>query len=248
MKKTIAMLLVIALGLLLAACSVSGYTYPDSRRYTAGGATVTGRVEKLDVSWIAGEVNIGYHKGESVVFSEQSARSLKEEQELRWWLDGDTLCIKYAQSGFRSSANLNKELTVLLPEGMKLSNMDINMVSADLLAENVQTDLLRINTVSGSVNLTAERADRVEVNSVSGDQLLRFERAPQRLDADAVSGDVTLLLPENAGFTAELNTVSGRVSGSMPMQKNGDRYTHGDGASRIHVHTVSGDLQMDAIR
>ncbi|MBQ2698210.1 MAG: DUF4097 family beta strand repeat protein [Clostridia bacterium] len=153
-----------------------------------------------------------------------------------------------AQSGFRSSANLNKELTVLLPEGMKLSDMDVNMVSADLRAENVQTDLLRINTVSGSVNLTAERADRVEVNSVSGDQRLRFERAPQRLDADAVSGDVTLLLPENAGFTAELDTVSGRVSGSMPMQKNGDRYTHGDGASRIHVHTVSGDLQMDAIR
>ena len=44
MKKTTVILLLIALILLLSCCSVNAYNYADSRRYTAGAATVTGRV------------------------------------------------------------------------------------------------------------------------------------------------------------------------------------------------------------
>jgi len=266
MKKTTLIVLLLILCGLLCCCSVNAYTYPDGNRYTAGGAAVTGRVEKLDVSWIDGSVTIAYHDGSDVRLSESSARHLDKKDELRWWLNGGTLYVKYAESGFHLSTNLNKELTVLLPRDMQLDTLAINAVSANVRAEaaverftlntvsgNVVADASRMESVkadavSGNVTLEAVCAEHVTVNTVSGDVTLRCARAPRTVTADAVSGNVTIALPEDAGCTADMHTVSGRIRGSLDLTRNGDRYTCGDGYCRIDVETVSGDVCLDALK
>ena len=66
------------------------------------------------------------------------------------------------------------------------------------------------------------------------------------LDAGSVSGNVRISMPENAGFTADVDSVSGDISGTYPMQMNAkNRYIGGDGSCRISVNTVSGDIQLD---
>lgn len=248
MKKTMTILLLLGLCAALCSCSVNMYSYSDSRRYTAGGTTVTGRVEALDVSWVDGGVTIGYHDGQGVILTEDCRRSLDADDELHWWLDGGTLRVKYASSGFRMGVNLDKELTVLLPAGMTLDSLKVDVVSADVTAEGISANTIRVNSVSGNVELNVDDAVEVKADTVSGNLLLRFSRLPKELKADTVSGDVTIVMPADADATVEFDTVSGSVGGSMPMEKDGRRYVCGSGQCRISINTVSGDMQLDAAK
>ena len=264
MKKTTVILLLIALCLLLSCCSVNAYKYPDSRRYTAGAANVNGRIENIDLSRIDGSVTIAYHSGNDVRLSETSDRNLDREDELHWWLDGDTLYVKYAESGIRLTRSLNKRLTVLLPEGMKLDTLKINGVSCDVDAEGIVTDAVEVNTVSGGVRMEDLRAKTVKVDSVSGsvdvdvDQVttmkvntvsgrvaLRFDREAEDLSVNTVSGNVEITLPRNADVTAKIHTVSGSVTSDLPMNRDGKSYTCGGGRYDIDVETVSGNVRFD---
>lgn len=264
MKKPIMILLLIALCLLLSCCSINAYKYPDSRRYTAGAANVNGRIENIDVSWIDGSVTIAYHSGNDVRLSETSDRNLDREDELHWWLDGDTLYVKYAESGIHLTRSLNKRLTVLLPEGMKLDTLKINGVSADVEAEAIAADAVEVNNVSGGVRMDVIRAKTVKVdtvsgvvemgadnvttmkvNTVSGRVELRFAREAEDLSVNTVSGNVEITLPRNADVTAKIHTVSGSVNSDLPMNRDGKSYTCGNGRYDIDVETVSGNVRFD---
>lgn len=269
-KKPILTVILVALCMILVGCAVRGtpigdYSYAESARYQSGSTSVSGRVKALDVSWVDGRVTIGYHDGDEIILSETASRELSEKNRLHWLLEGGTLYVKYAESGLRLSTGLNKELTVLLPEGLKLTEAKLSVVSAEVDAEELTADTILFDTVSGDaqldiayakkltagsvsgeVTVTADRVDEAKADAVSGDLKLYFARTPEKITADSVSGDVTIRLPGNAGFTADIDTVSGRVSGSLPMEKQGkNRYLCGNGECDIRVETVSGSVQLD---
>lgn len=275
MKKRTIVLILVILAVVLFAWSrndfrfsgiSSSYVYADAERYTAGGGKITDTVEKIDLSWIDGEVDVAYHDGDGIVISEK-AGNLDEDKQLHWLVEDDTLYIKYAASGARMDRNLNKALSVKLPKEIKLDNVIMNVVSSDvqvheLSAEKIsihtvsgdaeglftQADEVSVNTVSGTVSMSAKQVDAVAVSTVSGNAAFRFETAPKKVSIDSVSGDATLYLPENVGFYAEMDSVSGKVSGSLPMeQKEKKTYVSGDEACRIDISSVSGDVKLDKL-
>lgn len=270
MKKPALILLLMILCLLLCSCtsngiSIGGYTYDDHARYTAGGASISGKVEELDISWVEGKVSIAYHDGDEIVLSETAGRKLAQDEELRWWLDGSKLYVKYAASGFNGTEQLDKQLNVLLPVELKLDKATASVVSAGIQTGALAADTINLQTVSGSIDAAVKAAGKLNISAVSGevsvqvDQLneleattvsgallLRFANVPEKIQANGVSGSVSIRLPENAGFTAEVESVSGDVSGSLPMVSQGeDRYVGGDGQCRISVSTISGDVRLD---
>lgn len=130
---------------------------------------------------------------------------------------------------------------------MQLDDVLISVVSAEVEAELPAAESVRVNSVSGAADVMLLRADAVKVDTVSGDVVLRCAAVPGSIDADAVSGDVTVLLPENAGFTAEVDSVSGRIGGQLlDGAGDGKTYTRGNGACRIRLDSVSGALRLDA--
>ena len=106
---TVALIVVlILLGLsawLMFGRTAAGMSYPDADKYIIGSTTVTGPVNNLYVDWTSGQVNIEYHDGTGVIVSETANRDLSEDDKLRWWLDGDTLRIRFAKPGFHISAH-----------------------------------------------------------------------------------------------------------------------------------------------
>lgn len=253
MKKSTRIVLVILLCLLLIAISVrgnfsiNGYTYDNAGRYTAGDAEITAKVEAIDLSWIAGKVTIARHDGESILLSESASRKLKTAEQLHWLLEGDTLYVKYVRSGARTSNSLDKELTLLLPGDMPLDSMQLAVVSADIRAELPPADALTVQSVSGAAEVALSKTATARITTVSGDVLLRCAAAPDSIDLESVSGNAAIHLPEDAGFEADLDSVSGKVSGSLLEGREGKGpFTAGDGACRIRMDSVSGDLRLDA--
>ncbi len=69
----------------------------------------------------------------------------------------------------------------------------------------------------------------------------------------SVSGDVTLLLPENISAEIDANTTSGRISWEFKITIEGEiekgrlRGTIGEGDIRITLKTTSGDILMGKV-
>ncbi len=144
--------------------------------------------------------------------------------------------------------------------------LEVQSVSGDVTLSDVQGPI-RLKTVSGDASCT-EVAGALEANSVSGD--LTFDRCRiHGCDIVTVSGDVDLTGDLDAEREHRLKTISGDVelalvgssydvrfktmSGDLAcdlaasVTREGRRDKHvvvGDGAARVTVKTVSGDLQL----
>lgn len=105
-------------------------------------------------------------------------------------------------------------------------------------------------TVSGDISLTLyNHVEKLELNTVSGEIWASVEdTAIRSIGAESVSGDISLSLPWNMGYTLDFSSVSGNVNlsnfdGARPSSRNG-QYVQGDGRCQIYANTTSGDFMI----
>ncbi len=267
MKKLLAGLLslIFAAGC-LCSCSVKGgnlYKYRNPDKYSVGNTEFSGKITKLDVEWISGSVNI-IAAGESVAIKETAPDPLEEKHQLRWWLDGETLRIRFVKNEALSlsKVTLPKDLTLTLPAETVLDEIEIYSVSADVSVEadskeyeisTVSGDLdiissagntVRAETVSGTLSISAAKLVSAALNSVSGDLTLRSEVLPERIEFNSISGNTEIFLPENASFSVNAGSVSGNFTSDFPFTKSGKYLISGDGLCKITASSVSGDISI----
>lgn len=273
MKKIFLRTAALALcAVLLSGCSipnlfgVSSFYYEDAEKYTMGGATLNGTIDKVEIEWINGSVLVTTHDDSTVAFEEQSDRKLSTDTTMYYWQEGATLHIKYGRSGRWNPSGLNKDLTLYLPEQLALAEMEIDVVSAGVILEGVSADqmtletvsggitadlpgavaALEIDTVSGSANISAAQVATFVADSVSGAVSLSTTAAPETLKVETVSGGVDLYLPEQAGFTLRFDTVSGKLETALAGKSDGNQIVFGDGSGTYLVDTTSGNLTIMA--
>jgi len=178
------MKLILVLLLILAMCfgvmhscdlplSLSSYRYENADRYTAGSGSLYAWdeiVRQLDIDWISGNVTVQYHDEDYIAVSETTSRTLDKDNLLHYWLDGDTLRIRFAKSGRFPSASLrDKELTVLLPRDTVLRDLSVETVSADIFLRDITADGFHLESVSGDMELPdVYFANELSAESVSG--------------------------------------------------------------------------------
>ena len=235
--KTIA--LIVVLVILAAAAwfmfggSVSGgLNYANADKYTVGDTTVTSPVENLDIDWTSGPVNIEYHAGSGISVSETANKTLSEDDRLRWWLDGTTLRIRYAKSGIRFSFNLEKKLTVSLPEGTVLKQADIGTTSGDLFIPALAADDVRLGSTSGSIDAVTNTPKLYAV-STSGDVKVRQDSDINTVDLGSTSGSIFCTL---GGSVKTLNASS--TSGAVSLNVAG-------AAEEVKAGSTSGSIYPD---
>ncbi len=211
--------------------SSAGLTYANADKYTAGDTTVTEPVRILYVDWTEGAVNIEYHSGSGIVISETADKALSENDKLRWWLDGDTLRIRYARSDFRISAKLNKKLTVSLPEGTVLNTADLSVTSAEMNIPDLVADEIRLDSTSGDITaVTATK--KLTASATSGD--MRITQAGEIGDVNlfSTSGSIECVLTGARGVYAD--STSGAIS-----------LTLSEGAEKVRAGSTSGNVYAD---
>lgn len=234
MKKLALILLFTALILMLCSCTSISYVYSNSNRYSSGEACITQRVEEIDINWTEGSVTVAYHNGDDILLSETASRNLKRNTELHWYVDGHKLYIQYAASGVRIPSNLNKKLTVLLPEDLRLDEVNISVASAKIEVDGIDADqfhlqsasgkisLKQVNhsdaivleTASGAVSVTAENTDKLSITSVSGKVTADVLQADE-VKVTATSGSVKLQFSD-VPDSIDASNVSGGVTICLP--------------------------------
>lgn len=269
------MKLILVLLLILAMCfgvmhscdlplSLSSYRYENADRYTAGECTLYDDVQRIEIDWISGNVTVQYHDEDYIAVSETASRTLDKDNLLHYWLDGDTLRIRFAKSGRFPSASLrDKDLILLLPRNTALRDLSAETISADIFLQDITADhfdlesvsgsitvsaagnagALDIETTSGTISAAAESFRSIDLDSTSGDITVEADALGGESGLESTSGDIELYLADDS-FTARISTLSGRFESDFPYNKADGDYICGSGGPEIDIETVSGNVSV----
>lgn len=301
--------------------------YDNEDRYTiASSGSVDGRgIDTVYIDWLAGNIDVVEYDGDTIEFEEYSSTNLDPDYQMRYYVNGNTLNIRYARSHIGFSGlfrNLNKTLTVRVPRNMNFDKFSVDTTSADIKIANIDardmeadttsgrvdissgtvyevdadttsgavtlTDLtvsdkvdvdtvsgratfsdltvsnsVSVDTTSGTVEMSRVEAAEVDCDTVSGkvelvDCLIRKFEAdttsgavdldsrtmPDSVKISTISGSMTVRIPENNGFRATWDKISGSFNSDFAVSQTKDTATYKDGGATIRFDTVSGSMNI----
>ena len=129
----------------------------------------------------------------------------------------------------------------------------VESVSGDIELRGALTGRVNIEAVSGRLQLDSSAAAKhVNAGVVSGDIELRSGLQPGgRIQAESLSGDLTLILPAGVSAQLEASSFTGTIrsdKGEVKTEEHGPgsslEATLGKGDGRIDLETFSGDLTV----
>ena len=227
-------------------------------------------VENLDVAWAAGSVNVRVVDDDeadgAVQLIETAPRGLTKAQQMRWGMDGATLKVDYG-SGFSCFSLSRKDLEVRLPkscaerlgwvgidgasgrydvEGLSAETLELNLASGEMNVNDVRAKRLNVDVASGQLNVAGSFEQAVSLQTASGKTSVVCEDAcPRSIDADVASGFMSVTVPENSGFTARVDKLSGSFASAFALTQTGDTYVCGNGEASLDVDLASGEFRLE---
>lgn len=226
------------------------------------GLSEFGYVEKLKIDWPSGTITIQPGDVHTIAVEESPVSDPKYAMVCTQ--DGDTLSIKYQKNTAMLSIgkSLKKDLTVTVPwewygtmlkvetasahlilREVSVEQVEVNTASGASCFENCTIGELELDTASGGLEFTG-RLGTLDVGAASANVTVNLQNVPDEIALDTASGSLDLTLPKEAGFTAEIDSVSGRIVSEFETTQEGKRLLCGDGACRIDVETASGEVRI----
>lgn len=211
-------------------------------------------IRNIEVNWISESLSF-YVWDENEITLE-----VLDDLPLTYSVEGDTLTV----GPEAAMTDTGSTLIVTLPRALSerlLNELTISVTSAYVDLFEINASKLNLTTISGGCTVDGF-FDEVNVFTTSGDVFVygSFERGTfeaisgglyitadgmmRSCRVDAVSGSVSLTLPQNLGYTLAFDSVSGNLyADELEITSSAD-FTHGDGTAEIVVDTVSGDLSL----
>ncbi len=234
--------------------SFGSYIYDDPDSYGLGNAEYTENVEIVDVSWLAGNVNIVTWDGNTFKV-EESGEIDNDGEKMRSRVQNGKLSVKFARSGSNMSAkNVSpKELTVYIPVSMSASvkKLAVTAASANITVDGGKSAFtigeINIDSASGEVSVKCLSTSKVDIDTAGGDVYL--EGSFGNVDIDAASADVEI---KGSVEKIEVDALSGRVEidGEIAECEVGavssvvKIKTYATAPSSLDVETISGDVEL----
>lgn len=189
------------------------------------------KLEKLNIKTVSGSVGILGISGEDFSLTSTSGAVS-------------------ACDGAAEKLKLNSVSGSVKVERFSAEKLDLNTTSGRLSAEGFEAEKAKLNTVSGAVRAYGS-AESLDINSVSGSLELLLGACPEDAKLKTVSGRITVGVPENQGFTAKYNSVSGGFRTDFPVTGNlgnkSGKAVYGSGETQFSLNTMSGGMEIHRI-
>ena len=231
--------LISLLACLMAGCHIdlkgeTKMTYEHSERYQMGDAVISQPISDIDITWLDGNIDIVYADNPEVRIYEKTDSVLNDSLRMHWYVDDEgSLDIQFCKSGTYKTGRLNnlgKHLTIEVPRGTTLDEIDMNFVSTFVTIDSVVSRKLSVDGVS--FGITAN-----------------YHTLPDEIDIDGVDCRLNLKVPAAAGMTIKTSVLkeSLNISGERPTRKEGKKTVIGDGACRIDIDGVDCTLNINEL-
>lgn len=228
---------------------------------TSSGSVDADTVRNLSIEWAAGTITIRPADVDQIIFTETED---PEADPMVWVTSGDTLKIVSSKEDnyFRTGSIPSKDLVIEVPRNWICGELEIETAAANVNVEMLSLEKVDFDGASGTFDFLDCSVDAMEIDTVSGD--IRFSGTlntldcdaasadceiilhnhPSRIEMDTASGDLDLTLPEDCGFTATLEALSGHLTTDFEITSIANGITSGNGSSRIDISAMSGDVYI----
>ncbi len=249
---------------------IRSYTYdapvPTESAREVDAHSISAQVQNIEIAWVAGSISI--HPSDSLSSIEiEEFSPAGSEYEMVCRQSGQTLKIEFAEGHeklhlFGNHASVSKDLVIRVPSNWNCNNLEIDAAAADVTIQNLTVRELDFDGASGNLVLDNCKIVDLDIDTASGDVEFvgtlknldvdaasakfygEFHEVPRSLKMDSMSGDLEIVLPENAGFKLNMSTASGSFDTDFTVGTVDDLYVCGDGACRIKVSAMSGDVSI----
>jgi len=130
----------------------------------------------------------------------------------------------------------------------RMTSLDVHTFSSEVTIDDVE-GRHKVTNFSGDLRLT-RMAGPVRAKTFSGTIHLDTADGGHQLDLDTFSGDVELLLPQNAAADIRFNSFSGDIRTDLPItlvskSRRDMHATLNGGGAEVRVKTFSGDVRLN---
>ena len=259
------LLIFVLVGILISGLDHDGFNWGtgSSGNYMTGSGSVDmSQIENIQIEWVSGNVDVILvpDTETTISFSETNG----EDHPMVYEIKGKTLVIRFTKQtihlNFGNFNTPDKDLKIQIPENWSCRSLDIEAVSANVSVHLSEANDVEIENVSGKTDLNITKSGSVSVETVSGEVLFNgncneFDGSSVSGDCEvklfgdakdialeSVSGDLTVSILKDYGFTATIDSASGHIYSDYSTTVSGGKHTYGDGKIRIEAETVSGDI------
>lgn len=224
------------------------------------------KIHSLEIEWVAGHIQILPAETDEIAISESAVSDSCDA--FVWSLKDGRISIDFCEEeyrffGFGNHTYPKKDLTIYVPMDWECRSLEIDAASAHVTVQALTAREADFDGASGDFTFTDCIFDKLDVDTVSGnitfDGILRvlecdavsanvravLSNVPNMLDLESLSGDLDITLPEDAGFTLNMDSMQEKFSTDFqnPTVQNGN-YIFGDGGCRINVSAMSGNVSI----
>ena len=239
--------------------SVSG----DSFWRIDGAAQFSADIQEIEIDWVSGSIRLLPANVSSIQVSESGKDTSKYPMICKQ--DGQTLKIEYCTSttfGDLKNLKFSKDLTILVPMDWNGRAVKVDAASAKLSVQDLTIGEVEIDTASGACQFDSCTVDTLDIDTASGDIYFEgslnrldcdsasagvqavLDNVPYEIDIDTASGGLELFLPEDAGFSVKMDTMSGKFDSTLTYTTKNGRYVRGNGACSIDMSSMSGSVTI----
>lgn len=220
-------------------------------------------IRELEIDWLSGNIRLEQADVDNIEVRETPVDDAKYAMVCKQ--EGQTLKIEYCGSnafGNWKNLKINKDLTITVPkdwdgrvlkvdaasaklsvQDLTIQEVEIDTASGESLFDNCTVDTLDIDTASGDVYFEGS-LNRLDCDSASAGVQAVLHNVPYEIDMDTASGCLELFLPEDAGFSVNMDTMSGKFDSTLTYTAKNGRYVRGNGACDIDVSSMSGGVTI----
>lgn len=149
---------------------------------------------------------------------------------------------------FWDNMNAQVHYKLMVPAGAALDK--ISAVNANIQVDGVQGEV-ELETVNGNIEATG-LGSRGEFETVNGSIRITYTTLPASgpVSLETINGSCRLILPDDAAFDLETETINGRINCDFPitLKKSGKRELKGSvngGGARVTLESVNGSLTIE---
>ena len=223
-----------------------------------------GDVSALDIDWSSGTITIQAGDVDAIWIREDGAED--EDHALCWKIRNGKLNIQSFRKrrfwGIQLGSDSSKDLTITFPRDwvcheleldtasadvfardLTVYEVDVDSASTDMLFENCAVQELDIDTASGSVDYSGTLQE-LDMDAASGDFSGSLSNTPKELQMDSASGSLELVLPSDAGFTINMDSLSNDFVTDFKTTRRDGRCICGDGRCEIDISGMSSGVTI----
>lgn len=217
------------------------------------GTVVTGEVsidadsiQKLEINWAAGAVNINTDDTDQITFRESAPENSKYQ--MVYNVHGNTLELNYSSRGgisigFGNHSIPSKDLTITVPQDWVCEQIEIDGASLIINIQHLTMEKLDMDGAANNLGFVGS-VEQVDVDGASNNIHLNCENHPTLIDIDGASCDLDVILPKGCGFAVDMEGLSCDFHSDLDYTTKNGQHIYGNGHTNINVDGISCDVTI----